>query len=166
MDSLVPFTDTTWPTVVRDTINFFPDGGTVQGNLLSGKIDIDAEVYDKPNKGVSGSEDHLGRIYPYKIGFQIVDTLGNVKYDTCKIKFDRVTPNVNVDWLIRDGNNAHPVFRITNVALNGDTVRDHYWNTKQKLGEPDSVDADSIEDAKFPDGYYWVKVKEKYVGFF
>ena len=158
VDSLTPFTDTTRPTIIRDTILFYPDGGTVVGNLLSGIIDIDAEVYDKPNRGVSGPEDHLGRIYPYKISFQIVDTLGNIKYDTCKIKFDRVPPNVNVDWLIRDGNNAHPVFRITNVALNGDTVRDHYWNTKQKLSQPDSVDADSIEDAKFKDGKYWVKV--------
>jgi len=38
-------------------------------------------------------------------------------------------------------------------------VENHYWNTKQKLGQPDSVDADSIEVAKFKDGFYWVKVK-------
>ncbi|HEC77938.1 MAG TPA: hypothetical protein ENI34_02205, partial [candidate division WOR-3 bacterium] len=37
-------------------------------------------------------------------------------------------------------------------------VEDRYWNTKQQEGQPDSVDADSIEDAKFPDGFFWVKV--------
>ncbi|MCX7994332.1 MAG: Ig-like domain-containing protein [candidate division WOR-3 bacterium] len=36
--------------------------------------------------------------------------------------------------------------------------RNHYWNTKQKHGQPGSVDAESLEVAKFPDGYYWVKV--------
>jgi len=37
-------------------------------------------------------------------------------------------------------------------------VEDRYWNTKQQAGQPDSVDADSIEVAKFKDGHYWVKV--------
>ena len=36
---------------------------------------------------------------------------------------------------------------------------DGYWNTKQKRAPaPDSVDADSIEDARFKDGFFWVKV--------
>ncbi|HEC78920.1 MAG TPA: hypothetical protein ENI34_07240 [candidate division WOR-3 bacterium] len=42
-------------------------------------------------------------------------------------------------------------------------VEDHYWNTKQRADSagipfPDSVDADSIEVARFKDGFYWVKV--------
>ncbi|HIE05422.1 MAG TPA: hypothetical protein EYP58_01335 [bacterium (Candidatus Stahlbacteria)] len=74
-----------------------------------------------------------------------------------QIWFDRVPPNVNVNWVLRRANNTYPTFRITNSALHGDTVRDHYWNTKQKINEPDSVDADSIEVAKFKDGFYYVK---------
>jgi len=42
-------------------------------------------------------------------------------------------------------------------------VEDRYWNTKQRADSagipfPDSVDADSIEVARFKDGFYWVKV--------
>jgi hypothetical protein len=44
---------------------------------------------------------------------------------------------------------------VTNRIINNQVV-DRYWNTKQKIGQPDSVDAESLEVAKFKDGYYWV----------
>uniref|UniRef100_A0A7V3VT66 Uncharacterized protein n=1 Tax=candidate division WOR-3 bacterium TaxID=2052148 RepID=A0A7V3VT66_UNCW3 len=46
---------------------------------------------------------------------------------------------------------------VTNRIINNQVV-DRYWNTKQKIGQPDSVDAESLEVAKFKDGRYWVKV--------
>lgn len=51
-----------------------------------------------------------------------------------------------------------PFYYWTTNPIISNQVEDRYWNTKQKINEPDSVDADSIEVAKFKDGYYWVKV--------
>ena len=54
---------------------------------------------------------------------------------------------------------SHFRYWVSNDPFNPDsTLRNWYWNTKQKIGQPDSVDAESLEVAKFKDGRYWVKV--------
>ena len=155
--SLTPFTDTCSPVIDANSIEIYDQatGSPRSRDSLRGKVDIDVMSYDTLNHSIP---ELLGRVYPCSLRYQVLDTLGNPLKDTVKVRFDKVPPNVNVDWLLRSTNNIYPTFRITNTALVGDTVRDHYWNTKQKDGEADSVDADSIENAKFPRGDYWVKV--------
>lgn len=155
---LTPFTDDFSPSIDTSSITFFDNasGDTLGDTLLFGKVDINVMIYDTLNHSIP---EHSGRIYPYMIGYEIKDSKGAAIVIKTTIEFDKVPPNIHVDWLLKSTNNTYPTFRITNTTLHGDTVRDSYWNTKQKTGSPEDVDADSIEVAKFKDGFYWVKIK-------
>jgi len=94
----------------------------------------------------------------------ITDTLGNAIYNSdTTIRFPQVQPpNDGAPvLLVYDRHNYTAVspffYWVTNRIINNQVV-DRYWNTKQKIGQPDSVDAESLEVAKFKDGRYWVKV--------
>jgi len=159
--ALTPYADSSRPHI--DSIKFYRQGTNNQlVGVLDGKVDV-LSVASDPRTDSTGHSAG-GNCSVYRIGYQVKDTLGNiVKPLWEKIKFDTIPspPNASQLYLTYGSGSTLSHFRywVSNDPFNPDsTLRNWYWNTKQKLGEPDSVDADSIEDAKFKDGKYWVKV--------
>ncbi len=137
------------------------EGATAQQlvGVLDGKVDIRARCQDRQSSGGAVNTSGI-----YKSQYLITDTLGNVIYNSdTTIRFPQVQPPNNGApvLLVYDRHNysgASPFYYwVTNRIVNNQ-VEDRYWNTKQKLGEPDSVEAESLEVAKFKDGKYWIKV--------
>ena len=158
--ALTPYADSSRPHI--DSIKFYRQGTNNQlVGVLDGKVDV-LSVASDPRTDSTGHSAG-GNCSVYRIGYQVKDTLGNiVKPLWEKIKFDTIPspPNASQLYLTYGSGSTLSHFRywVSNDPFNPDsTLRNWYWNTKQKLGEPDSVDADSIEDAKFKDGKYWVK---------
>jgi len=165
--ALTPFVDSVTPTIYWIRFYEKDTGGIVLGDSISsdslhGRIDILSSAGDMRTDSTGHSAG--GNCSIYRIGYLVKDTLGNiVKPYWEKIKFDSVYNHKDTTRLNRTygPGSATDVFRywVTNDPFN-DTIakRNWYWNTKQKAGQPDPVDAESIEVAKFKDGYYWVKV--------
>jgi len=164
-DALSPYVDLTNPHI--DSIKFYRQGSSTQLNTdsLSEKVDILSVAGDTRTDLTGHSAGH--NVSVYLIGYEVKDTLGNiVKPYWEKIIFDTInfpgnTSQLNLTYASGSSYDP-PHFRywVTNDPFN-DTValRNWYWNTKQKEGAVDSIDADSIEEAEYKDGYYWVKVK-------
>lgn len=158
----VDYDDTLKPII--STITFWrrgSEGPTPQPlvGVLDGKVDIRARCQDRQTSGGAINTSGI-----YKCQYIITDTVGNVVYNSdTTIRFPQVQPPNNGApvLLVYDRHNYTAVspfnYWVTNRIVNNQVI-DWYWNTKQKIGEPDSVDAESLEVAKFKDGKYWVKV--------
>ena len=159
--ALTPYDDSTNPFV--DSIRFYRQADTTQlTGILDGKVDVLSVAGDTRTDSTGHSAG--GNCSVYRIGYEVRDTLGNLfKPLWEKIKFDTIPDPTNTSQLNltygSGSTSSHFRFWVSNDPFNPDsTLRNWYWNTKQKIGQPDSVDADSIEVAKFTDGFYWVKV--------
>ncbi|MGQ9778198.1 MAG: hypothetical protein ACUVQ9_13475, partial [Thermodesulfobacteriota bacterium] len=160
--ALTPYVDSTKPHI--DSIKFYRQGPG--DTLLIGILDRRVDVLSVAGDARTDSTGHSagGNCSVYRIGYEVKDTLGNVVKSLWeKIKFDSIYNHEDIARLnLTYGSGStmsHFRYWVSNDPFNPDsTIRNWYWNTKQKIGQPDSVDADSIEDAKFKDGYYWVKV--------
>ncbi|HEC78426.1 MAG TPA: hypothetical protein ENI34_04695, partial [candidate division WOR-3 bacterium] len=169
--AMTPYVDFTNPSI--DSIKFYrqgPGDTLLSNDSLDGRIDVLAVARDTRTDSTGHIPTIVGTTSVYRIGYEVRDTLGNLKKDYWKkIVFDSIPSPPNVSQLQltygTGSTNSHFRYWISNDPFN-DTVslRNHYWNTKQRADSagipfPDSVDADSIEVAKFKDGFYWVKVK-------
>ncbi len=160
---LSPFIDTAPPII--ESISFKRQGSGVHldKNNLNDSVDIVVRVYD-PRVDTTGAGAGRG-MGIYKIQYQILDTLGNpIPGAINSYQFDSLPLNDpyaryhlvyhdSTDW-----NNGRFYYWVTNAPFS-DTAN-QYWNTKQHINrqwyEPP---AESIEVAKFKDGYYYVKIK-------
>jgi len=144
-------------------IGFWQDGTNNRvAGILDGRIDISVDARDPWTDSLGcgmngGTLGNMGmhRCYGYIFDTLRIDTLKFEyhRYDTCAI--DRM---ITYAYAPGSSNSRH-IYWITNNPFDTINPRRYYWNTKQKINEPDSVDADSIEVAKFKDCYYWVLVK-------
>lgn len=162
--ALTPYADSTNPYI--DSIKFYRQGpgDTLLTDTLNRKVDMLVVARDTRTDTTGHAPSPPGTTSVYRIGYEILNTLCNiVKPYWEKIRFDTIpdpTSTSQLNLTYGSGSTiSHFRYWITNDPFNPDpSLQNWYWNTKQKVGEPDSVDADCIEDAKFPDDYYWVKV--------
>lgn len=175
-DSLENYTDNTSPIIdTLEGIHYFVEGAETTSirieldsiihnrKWLYGKTDIRVKVRDPDVDPVGTTPAGIYKAY-YGIKTMVGDT---IKDSLTTIEFDQVEPPINglqtcliYDTLLsRHAQSSTFRYWLTNPINVQHNVNDGYWNTKQKAGEPDSVDADSIEEAKFKDGYYIVLVK-------
>ena len=159
--AMTPFADSTRPHI--DSIKFYRQASdSLMPGMLDGKVDVLAVAGDTRTDSTGHSAG--GNCSVYRIGYEIRDTLSNViKPLWEKIKFDTIPSPPNASQLLltygSGSTMSHFRYWVSNDPFNPDfTLRNWYWNTKQKTGQPDSVDAESLEVAKFKDGHYWVKV--------
>jgi|GEM_PF-1500589 len=142
-----------WRQGTNDTIS--------RDTVMDGKIDISVNARDPWTDSLGGSSGagNMGVYKNYGYIFTKEDTLRldtlikfeHHKYDTC-------SPDQNVEYAYAPGSyTSRHIYFITNNPYDTLNPQDYYWNTKQQEGQLDSVDADSIEVAKFKDGYFWVK---------
>ena len=142
-----------WRQGTNDTIS--------RDTVMDGKIDISVDARDPWTDSLGGSSGagNMGVYKNYGYIFTKEDTLRldtlikfeHHKYDTCP-------PDQNVEYAYAPGSyTSRHIYFITNNPYDTLNPQDYYWNTKQQAGQPDSVDADSIEVAKFKDGYFWIK---------
>jgi len=167
--ALTPYGDSltsAYPKIRNDTngIKFWRQGtnDTIPKDTISGRIDISVDARDPWTDSLGGGSlggnmgiyKAFGYIFAKK-DTQRVDTMikfEHQRYDTCP-------PDVNVKYAYAPGSyTSRHIYFITNNPYDTIKPQNYYWNTKQKAGEPDSVDADSIEEAKFKDGYFWAKM--------
>lgn len=161
--ALAPYADTAKPEI--DSIMFYRQGDTtLLSDTLDGKVDILSVAMDFRTDTTGGSAG--AGVSVYRIGYEIKDDTGAVKKQYWeRVVFDSVPNDGLLDLVYASGSTYDPPhFRywVTNNPF--DTVpgnRNWYWNTKQKDSIPplpDSVDAESVDVAKFPRGNYRVKV--------
>ena len=112
--------------------------------VLSGKVDISVDARDSWIDSLGrGYQGGIGNMGVYKCdGYifaekdtQHLDTLKRFEYHI----YDESPPDENVEYAYAPGSyTSRHIYFITNNPF--DTLRpeDYYWNTKQKLGEPDS----------------------------
>ncbi|MBE0433009.1 hypothetical protein IBX73_06025 [candidate division WOR-3 bacterium] len=163
------YTDNNNPAIIA-TPQFFPQGEELTSNrnplhtdTLYGKVDIRVHMRDFANTGQGSGI--------YTCSYAIADTLDSIYYNSgTTIIFDQVSPPSNgtpvvyvYDTTVTEHANSATFHYWATNRIGNNQVEDRYWNTKQKADSagipfPDSVDADSIENDRFPDGYYWVKV--------
>lgn len=168
--SLTPYVDSTRPYI--DSIKFYRQGpgDTLLIGVLDRKVDVLAVAGDTRTDSTGHSAG--GNVSVYRIGYEVKDTLGNVvKPYWEKIRFDTIPDPSSISQLnlTYGAGSTASHFRswVSNDPFNTNAnLRNWYWNTKQKIGQPDSVDAESLEVAKFKDGYYWVRGYEKVVKFY
>jgi hypothetical protein len=162
-EGLYPFIDSVSPIIESVSFKLQGPGTQLDKNSLNDTVDIVVRVYD-PRIDTTGGNGRRG-MGIYKIQYQILDTLKNpVPGATNSYQFDSLPLNDvyaryslvyfdSTDW-----NNGIFYYWITNAPFS-DTAN-QYWNTKQHFNrqwyEPP---AESIEVAKFKDGYYYVKIK-------
>uniref|UniRef100_A0A7C4YGF0 T9SS type A sorting domain-containing protein n=1 Tax=candidate division WOR-3 bacterium TaxID=2052148 RepID=A0A7C4YGF0_UNCW3 len=125
--------------------------------VLDGKIDIRMKCKDVQTSGGGNNASGI-----YKLSYSIANKYGNIVYNSgTTIVFPQVEPpNDGAPvLLVYDRHNytsSSPFYYwMTNKIVNNEVINS-YWNTKQKINQPDSIDAESIEVAKYPDGDYWV----------
>lgn len=162
----VGYDDTGNPTISIDFWRQGSEGDTAQQlvGVLDGKVDIRACCQDTQTSGGVNNTSGV-----YKLEWSVRDTITSDTVGPIQtIIFPQVQPPNNGDpvLLVYDRHNYHTAspfyYWATNRIVNNQ-VEDCYWNTKQRADSagipfPDSVDADSIEVARFKDGFYWVKV--------
>ncbi|RKX70906.1 hypothetical protein DRP53_03395 [candidate division WOR-3 bacterium] len=159
-NALTPYEDSTRPHI--DSVRFYRQGpgDTLLIGPLNGKVDVLAVAGDTRTDSTGHSAD--GNVSIYRVGYEVRDTSGNLKKSYWeKIRFDSIPRNAVLNLVYGSGSSeSHFRYWVSNDPFN-DTVahRNWFWNTKQKINEPDTVDAESLEVAKFRDCYYWVIVK-------
>jgi hypothetical protein len=155
--------------VIRDGsagIKFWRQGtnDTISRDTMSGRIDISVDArtpwIDSLGRGYNGGA--TGNVGVYKAFGYIfakndtlrLDTLAKFEYQ----KYDTCPKNQNVDYAYAPGSyTSRHIYFITNNPFDTLNPQNYYWNTKQKINQPDSIDAESIEVAKFKDGFFWIK---------
>jgi hypothetical protein len=158
-DGLQYYNDSTNPHI--DSIKFYRHASDCpMTGLLNGKVDIVSIAGD--TRIDTRKHSMIYNVSIYCIGYEVLNkSYFIVKPYWEKIKFN-IIPSKNLLGLIYADNSTDSNFRyyVTNDPFNSNTnLRNWYWNTKQKAGATDSIYADSIEDAKFRDGVYYVRVK-------
>jgi len=158
--AITPYADYTNPHI--DSIKFYRQGGSAQLNAdsLNGKVDIVAVAGDTRTDSTGHSAGH--NVSVYRIGYLVKNMQDSiVKPYWEKVKFDSIPSNSYFSLVYAEGSSeTHFRYYVTNDVFNPDPgLKNMYWNTRQKIGEPDSINADSIEEAKYPDGEYKVIIK-------
>ncbi len=160
---LSPFLDTVPPIIESVSFKRQGSGAHLDKNNLNDSVDIVVRVYD-PRVDTTGGNAGRG-MGIYKIQYQILDTLKNpIAGAINSYQFDSLPLNSataryalvyhdSTDW-----ENGIFYYWVSNAPFL-DTAN-QYWNTKQHINrqwyEPP---AESIEVAKFKDGYFYVKIK-------
>ncbi len=160
---LDPYVDSTNPHI--DSIKYYLQcsGDTLlHKDSLNRKVDIVSIAGDTRTDAVGHSPSDTGNVSVYRIGYLVrnmKDTLVKPYWE--KVKFDSIPSNSYFGLVYADSSSmTHFRYYITNDIFNSNAnLKNMYWNTKQKAGAVDSIDADSIEEAKFKDGYYKVLVR-------
>lgn len=163
---LSPFIDTVSPIIESVSFKVQGSGANIHPDSLHDSIDIVVRVYD-PRVDTNGSSAGRG-MGIYKIQYEICDTLGNYILGTRKFyKFDSLPPSEHYSLTYYDSTDYQSgifYYWVTNAPFtphdpSGDTAN-QYWNTKQHISRKwNEQPAESIEVAKFPDGFYNVKIK-------
>jgi hypothetical protein len=145
--ALTPCVDSTRPHI--DSIKFYRQGTNTQlVDLLDGKVDVLSVAGDTRTDSTGHTPSIPGNCSVYRIGYEVRDTLGNiVKPLWEKIRFDTIPSPPNASQLLLTYGSgstlSHFRYWVSNDPFNPDsTLRNWYWNTKQKTGESDSVDTD------------------------
>jgi len=163
--ALTPYVDSTNPYI--DSIKFYrqgPGDTLLHKDSLDRKVDVLAVTRDTRTDSTGHVPAVPGTTSVYRIGYVVKDTSGNIKKTYWeKIKFDTIpNPSSSSQLNLTYGSgssSSHFRYWVSNDPFNSNSdLRNWYWNTKQDSAGADSVDADSIEDAKFKDGFYWVKI--------
>ncbi|RKX70904.1 hypothetical protein DRP53_03385 [candidate division WOR-3 bacterium] len=141
----VGYEDTAAPTISIDFWRQGSEGATAQRlvGVLDGRVDIRACCQDTQTSGGVNNTSGI-----YRLVYLITDTLGNVLHSDTTITFPQVQPPNNGApvLLVYDRHNyrtSSPFYYWATNPIINNQVEDHYWNTKQKLNEPDTVDAES-----------------------
>ncbi|TET46260.1 hypothetical protein E3J62_04830 [candidate division TA06 bacterium] len=173
---LSPYVDSTNPHI--DSILFYRQGfadsllsDTLGPDTLERKVDILCVAGDfrTDTLGHCPTPDS-GNVSVYRIEYEVrrilSDTTDTLLRSWQKITFDTIPNPSDTVQLNRTygpgSSSSHFRYWVSNDPFNPDSSkRDWYWNTKQKdsiPSLPDSVDAESVDVAKFPRGNYRVKV--------
>ena len=160
--ALMPFADSASPHI--DSIKFYRQGAgdTLITGSLNGRVDVLAVAGDPRTDSLGHSAGHNCSIY--RIGYEVRDIYGGViKPYWEKIVFDSIPSPPNYSQLVltyaTGSSMSHFRYWVSNDPFNPEeNLRNRYWNTRQKLGEPDSVDALTNFEARFPDGKVIVDV--------
>lgn len=158
--ALSPYVDSTNPHI--DSIFLYRQASdSLLSDTLDRRVDILCVAGD--TRTDTTGHDAGDNVSVYRIGYEVKDTSGNSLRSWEKIRFDTIPDPSNDTTLgltYHDSSTlSHFRYWVTNDPFNPNSnLRNWYWNTKQKASFPDSVDADSVENAKFPRGNYWVKV--------
>ncbi len=161
--ALTLYVDSTNPHI--DSIKVYRQASdSLMTGILDNRVDILSVAGDMRTDSTGHIPTIPGNVSVYRIGYEVKDTLGGVvKSYWEKIVFDIIdNPSSTSQQSLTYGSgstNTNFRYWVSNDPFNSNSnLRNWYWNTRQKINEPDSVDADSIEDALFKDGNYWVKV--------
>ena len=146
-----------------DSIKFYRQGSIAElsADSLNGKVDI-VVITAGDTRIDTRKHSMTNNVSIYRIGYEVLNkSYFIVKSYWEKIKFNIIPPKSLLGLIYANNSTDSNVrYYVTNDPFNSNTnLRNRYWNTKQKVRQPDSVDADSIEDAKFRDGVYYVRVK-------
>jgi hypothetical protein len=161
---LYPYADLTDPQIA--SVFLYQQGSvdSLLSDTLNGRVDILCVAGDTRTDTAGQAPEDTGNVSIYRIGYEIRDSLGSVAKPYWEgIRFGTI-PNPSDSGQLHQtydtaSSNTHFRYWVTNDPFDPDPgSRDRYWNTKQDSGATDSVDADSIEEALFPRGVYWVKV--------
>lgn len=146
--ALYSYIDSTKPHI--DSILFYRQGtDTLLSGALNSTVDILCVAGDTRTDTIGHAPTDTGNVSVYKIGYEIKDTLGNVRQSWERIIFDTLPdPSNDAQLALTYGsgsNNSHFRYWVTNDPFNADTsLRNSYWNTMSVA-----------------DGQYWVKVIAK-----
>lgn len=139
---------------VLEALIFAEDGNysnTLSPQKIKGKVDIIVHARDEMGQGQGKGEGEPG---VYKISWQLIDpkhkNIGNVIEFKGRLK---LADAANIHDVSRErGTDFHSYYIVTN-HLEGNS----YWHTNESRKNP-GKDADTKEDAKFPDGQYTIKI--------
>lgn len=133
----------------------------VLDTFLNRKIDISVDARDpwtnSNGQAFAGRPGNMGvyKVYAYILN-RVGDTLKKFEYH----KYDTCPPDDNLSYAYAPGSSKRKhIYFVTNNPWDTIAPWNYYWNTKQKINAPDSVDADSIEECLFPDGFYQIIVR-------
>ncbi len=158
-----PEFDTLWPRVIDmwfqedNSAECLPEEDDI--TVVRGKVDIVSRAQDA--MPLPGSP----RVGLYRMWYRMRDRNLGLVEDEVSFRFDRVPPPQDF-WHVyqrritfadgsRDWSTKSKYYYIATYKHGSEF---NYWNTKQREGAPEEVDAGSIDEAKYPDNLYRVAV--------